>query len=178
LNLTRPFFTFASRNQLRTINHARLCPLLRGTRRLSEGSGAEKDIYGLSRAAPFSHDHGLVDQIRRAGVSILSNIAKGFERGGNPELIQFLYIAKGSCGEVRAQLLVAADQGYIDSETHTRLAADCRRISAMLNYLIAYLRTSNFQGSKHASPKVPERVRIMLEKYRWKPSQPERLPND
>jgi four helix bundle protein len=136
-----------------------------------------KTIYTLARSAPFSEDRGLVDQIQRASVSILSNIAEGFERGGNPELIQFLYVAKGSCGEVRAQLLVAADQGYVESETYERLAEEARRIGAMLNNLIGYLHNSRFRGSKHTAVKIPESVRIMLEKYRWKPTIPER-PDD
>lgn len=79
-------------------------------------------IYSLTRKDAFARDRGLVDQIRRAAVSIMSNIAEGFERGGANEFIQFLYIAKGSCGEVRAQLRIACDQGYIQSGEHDRLA--------------------------------------------------------
>lgn len=68
-------------------------------------------IYRMTQDAKFSKDFGLRDQIQRAVVSIMSNIAEGFERGGNQEFIQFLYIAKGSCGEVRSQLYVALDRG-------------------------------------------------------------------
>ena len=67
-------------------------------------------IYQLTSDSKFSKDLGLRDQIRRASVSIMSNIAEGFERGGNQEFIQFLYVAKASCGEVRSQLYVAMDQ--------------------------------------------------------------------
>src|SRR6266498_2418755 len=70
-------------------------------------------IYVATRQGGFVRDHGLVDQIRRAAVSVLSNIAEGFERGSYTEFIQFLYIAKGSCGEVRAQLYIARDQEYL-----------------------------------------------------------------
>ena len=61
-----------------------------------------KQIYQITSAGMFMRDFGLRDQIRRASVSILSNIAEGFERGGDQEFLQFLSIAKGSCGEVRA----------------------------------------------------------------------------
>jgi four helix bundle protein len=70
-----------------------------------------RDIYGVTRLAEFSKDYSLVDQIRRACISILSNIAEGFERGGRPEFHQFLVVAKGSCGEVRSQLYIALDGG-------------------------------------------------------------------
>jgi four helix bundle protein len=61
-------------------------------------------IYDLTKKGEFSKDFGLSNQIRKAAVSIMSNIAEGFERGGNHEFVQFLYIAKGSCGEVRSQI--------------------------------------------------------------------------
>ena len=57
--------------------------------------------------------------MQRAAVSIMSNIAEGFERGGNQEFVQFLYVAKGSCGEVRSQLYVALDQDYVASKIVT-----------------------------------------------------------
>lgn len=75
-----------------------------------------KLIYKASLSGNFSKDFALCNQIRCAGVSILSNIAEGFERGGDKEFLQFLAIAKGSCGEVRAQLYVAFDQNYIDEK--------------------------------------------------------------
>ena len=66
-------------------------------------------IYNASGAGAFSHDFALRDQIRRASISIVSNIAEGFERDGDKEFAQFLFMAKGSCGEVRAQLYLAMD---------------------------------------------------------------------
>jgi four helix bundle protein len=75
-----------------------------------------KFVYEISSISKFAHDYGLRDQIRRASVSVLSNIADGFERDGNKEFIQFLSLAKGSSGEVRAQLYVAFDQQYITKE--------------------------------------------------------------
>jgi four helix bundle protein len=70
-------------------------------------------IYKVTNGKEFSRDFGLRDQIQRAAVSIMSNIAEGFERAGRAEFHQFLVIAKGSCAEVRSQLYIALDIGYI-----------------------------------------------------------------
>lgn len=70
-----------------------------------------KQVYEISKLGSFSKDYVLRDQIRRSAVSVMSSIAEGFERGGNQEFIQFLSIAKGSCGEARSQMYVAVDQG-------------------------------------------------------------------
>ncbi len=110
-------------------------------------------IYALTREASFSRDRGLVDQIRRATVSIMSNVAEGFERGTTTEFIQFLYIAKGSCGEVRAQLQIAHDQQYVAQAEFDRLHALCRRISGMISNFIAHLQGSGYRGEKTARPK-------------------------
>jgi four helix bundle protein len=107
-----------------------------------------KEVYALTRRPAFAKDWGLADQIRRAAVSILSNIAEGFERGSNTEFIQFLYIAKGSCGEVRAQLTVAQDQGYVAEGECEKLADTCRVISGMLSSFITYLKGAKLQGPK------------------------------
>lgn len=72
-----------------------------------------KRIYFLTASEVFSRDYGLKGQIQRAAVSVMSNIAEGFERSGLPEFHQFLVIAKGSCAEVRSQLYIALDIGYI-----------------------------------------------------------------
>lgn len=71
-----------------------------------------KQIYLLTKSQPLSKDFGLCNQIQRASVSIMSNLAEGCERGGRPEFYQFLVIAKGSCAEIRSQLYVALDVGY------------------------------------------------------------------
>jgi four helix bundle protein len=109
-------------------------------------------VYAASRGSEFQRDRGLVDQIRRAAVSIMSNIAEGFERGTTTEFIQFLYIAKGSAGEVRAQLQIAADQQYISSEEHANLSELCRRTSIMMSNFIAHLQSSRYQGDKIVRP--------------------------
>lgn len=78
-------------------------------------------VCDCSKTGLFAKDFGLRDQIRRAAVSIMSNIAEGFERGGSAEFFQFLAIAKGSAGEVEAQLYVALDQGYITKDEFTSI---------------------------------------------------------
>jgi four helix bundle protein len=111
------------------------------------------DVYALSRLSAFAKDYGLVDQTRRAAVSIMSNIAEGFERGTKKEFIQFLYVAKGSCGELRAQLAVAWDQKYVSGKDHEQLTNKCRLISGMLGNLIARLRESPAKGPKFSEPR-------------------------
>ncbi len=108
-----------------------------------------KDIYRISGEGGFARDRGLQDQIRRAAVSIVSNIAEGYERDGNREFVQFLYHAKGSAGEVRAQLYVAADQNYVAPSVHKHLSSRCIEISRMLSGLIKYLRRSKIQGTRY-----------------------------
>lgn len=107
-----------------------------------------KEIYEITKAPNFSKDIGLIDQIRRASVSVMSNIAEGFERGSNQEFLQFLYIAKGSSGEVRAQLYVALDQGYVNEEKFSELNKLTKRVSIMLNNLIESIRKSGLRGEK------------------------------
>ena len=107
-----------------------------------------KEIYDVTSAKPFLHDFGLKDQIRRAAISILSNIAEGFERGGDKEFLQFLAIAKGSCGEVRAQLYVALDQDYLSEGQFNMLRDHATETSQLLSGLMKYLRQSELRGSK------------------------------
>jgi len=127
-----------------------------------------KEVYTLTRRPAFAKDWGLADQIRRAAVSIMSNIAEGFERGSNTEFVQFLYIAKGSCGEVRAQLTVAMDQEYVSEAECERLSDTCRVISGMLSSFINYLKGAKLQGPKftpssrnQAAEEVEKRIRAL-----------------
>ena len=80
-----------------------------------------KFIYKITKQEPFSKDFGLVNQIRRAAVSVMSNIAEGFERGGNREFIHFLTIARGSVAELESQLYIALDNGYISQHEFDEL---------------------------------------------------------
>ncbi|NBC18191.1 MAG: four helix bundle protein [Bacteroidetes bacterium] len=108
-------------------------------------------VYAISRDGRFAKDFGLKDQIRRAAVSVMSNIAEGFERNGNREFHQFLSTAKASAGEVRSQLYVALDEAYIDASTFDDVAHLTEELSKMLRSLMHHLRTSEFHGTKFRS---------------------------
>jgi four helix bundle protein len=96
-------------------------------------------IYTVSKQRAFHQDFGLRDQIRRAAVSTMSNIAGGVERGTRKEFVQFLNIAKGSNGEVRSQLCVALDQKYIGEKEFNELrdlsVAISKKLAAFIRYL-------------------------------------------
>jgi four helix bundle protein len=93
------------------------------------------DIYRVTSEGSFARDFGLKDQIRRAAVSSMSNLAEGFERGRPAEFHQFLSIAKASCAELRAQLYVALDVGYISLPTFERLMAQAIEVGQILGGL-------------------------------------------
>lgn len=105
-------------------------------------------IYDATALGKFSQDYVLRDQVRRAAVSIFSNIAEGFERNGNKEFIQFLYIAKASCGEVRAQMAFAKDRDYISHTEFENLHENLISLSNQLSGFIRYLRKSEIKGTK------------------------------
>ncbi|PIR41757.1 MAG: four helix bundle protein [Candidatus Yanofskybacteria bacterium CG10_big_fil_rev_8_21_14_0_10_37_15] len=94
-------------------------------------------------------DYGFCDQIQRASVSVMSNIAEGFERGTKQEFLNYLYIAKGSAGEVRAQLYVAIDIGYLNSETFKYLNGISVECSRLISSFISKVKTSEFRGLQH-----------------------------
>jgi four helix bundle protein len=108
-----------------------------------------KRVYQVSSKGSFARDFGLRDQMGRACVSILSNIAEGYERGGTKEFLQFLSVAKGSAGEVRSQLYVALDQDYLAGSVFEELSSHAREISRMLTGLMTYLRISGLKGTKY-----------------------------
>jgi four helix bundle protein len=91
-----------------------------------------KRVYVLTASGLFSRDFGLRDQIRRASVSIPTNIAEGFERASRKEYLQFLNIAKGSAGEVRSLLYVALEVGYLQMESYQALRGEVMKISSYL----------------------------------------------
>jgi four helix bundle protein len=108
-------------------------------------------VYSASNKNAFSRDFGLKDQIRRASVSIMSNIAEGHDRSGTSEFVQFLATAKGSAAEVRCQLYVAADQGYIQESDLIQLNALAEETGKMVGGLMKYLRASGYKGTKFKS---------------------------
>ncbi len=107
-----------------------------------------KAVYQVTSSGEFARDYGLRDQIRRTAVSILSNIAEGFERGGDKEFQQFLSMAKGACGEIRAQLYAAFDQAYISETQFQDLVEKVTSISRLIAGLMKYLQASRLRGSK------------------------------
>jgi len=96
-----------------------------------------KEIYAVTAKEAFSRDFGLKDQIRRAAVSVMSNMAEGFERNGRSQFHHFLVIAKSSCAEVKSQLYVAADVGYLSEAEFTRLGRMADEVSRITGGLKA-----------------------------------------
>ncbi|TAL22175.1 MAG: four helix bundle protein [Nitrospirae bacterium] len=101
-----------------------------------ESKGLAVRIYQITQSAVFGKDFGLRDQIRRAAVSVPSNIAEGDERGSNRDAVRFLYIAKGSLAELQTQLDIAFEIGYLKKEELTELFDKSMAIGKMLGSLI------------------------------------------
>jgi len=102
-----------------------------------------KAIYQITSEGKFNRDFGLKDQIRRASVSVMSNIAEGFERKSDREFSRFLTIAKGSAGEVQSQLYVALDCGFLTSQTFRELNEKTSEISRLIGGFMRYLDKSS-----------------------------------
>lgn len=107
-----------------------------------------RQIYEITSRGAFAIDFGLRDQIRRASVSVMSNIAEGFERDGNKEFCSFLSIAKASAAEVRSQLYVALDQGYISEDQFHSINSAAAENGRVINGLMKYLRQTEIRGLK------------------------------
>jgi four helix bundle protein len=107
-----------------------------------------KIIYEVTSQGKLAADFSLRDQLRRAAVSIMANIAEGFEREGNKEFRQFLATAKGSVGEVKALLYVALDAGLTSSEQFQQIIALADEVARLLAGFLRYLKTSDHKGSK------------------------------
>ncbi|NIS74117.1 MAG: four helix bundle protein [Deltaproteobacteria bacterium] len=107
-----------------------------------------REVYAITRREPFSQDFHLRSQILKSSISVMSNIAEGFERGGTREFQQFLTIAKGSAGETLSHLYVALDRGYITGDVFGMLHAKSIDVIRMLGGLIRYLKKSQLKGYK------------------------------
>ena len=108
-----------------------------------------KDIYRLTSTEPFSKDYRFCGQIRAAAGSIMDNIAEGFEKENNKEFIQFLYIAKGSYGEVRSQLHRAGDVEFISDEEYKEYIDRSINLNTSIYNFIKYLKNSDISGMRY-----------------------------
>ena len=108
-----------------------------------------KQVYEITRQGEFKYDTRFIQQMRASSGSISDNIAEGFERQGNREFLQFLYIAKGSCGEFRSQINRAYDAQFISKETYEQTYADCRKLGAGILNFIKSVKSFESKGSKY-----------------------------
>ncbi len=160
-----------------------------------------KSVYALAASGSFTRDFGLRDQMRRAAVSIMSNIAEGFESRTSGLFLEFLGRAKGSAGELRAQFYVATDAGYLAKEQFTSLCALCEKCSGQISGFASYLESlpkhkrfsrppspsstskpSNLQTSKRSSSLQPANLQTSKRSSPLQPSnlqtcKPSNVPN-
>lgn len=108
-----------------------------------------KEVYLVTAKGKLSKDFTLCNQIRKSAISIPSNIAEGFGRGGNKEFVNFLSIAKGSTYELKTQLMIANQIGFINNEILKQLTEKTDTISKIITGLIQYLQKSEKKGPKY-----------------------------
>ena len=113
-----------------------------------EARSLSKYVFEITQAEPFCRDFKLRDQIHASSGSVMDNIAEGFERDGNKEFIQFLSVAKGSCGETRSQSYRAYDFEYTKEDILQELISQTTQISKKIYSFISYLKNSDLKGSK------------------------------
>lgn len=106
-----------------------------------------RTVYAFTEGSKFSRDYGLKDQMRRAAVSIMANIAEGFSRRGDKEFCRYLFLAKGSAAELQSHAYVALDQTYISEPDFRALYDSLDHVSRMLSNLIKHLLPRNTTGS-------------------------------
>jgi len=114
-----------------------------------EARALAKLVYEVTLAGGLSKDCGLRDQLRRAAVSVGSNIAEGFARSGNREFANFLWIAKGSAAEVQSQLYTAKDVGYISEDQFQALYDKANHCALLIYRFIETLRASSVLGERY-----------------------------
>lgn len=108
-----------------------------------KGMALAKAVYELTGKGPIERDYGLRDQLRRAAVSVPANVAEGFERHTRKDYLHYLYIAKGSAGEVRCLLRIAHDIGYLNPAQFAQLNSAAIEVSRFLGNLIKSLNEVN-----------------------------------
>ncbi len=126
-------------------------------------------VYSASKVRVFERDYALREQIRRAAISTMSNIAEGFERGTRKEFVQFLNIAKGSNAEVRSQLNVALDQKYINEAEFASLRESALTLSRRITAFIRYL--EGYTGDARLKKTVRSRLNLQPSTFNLQPGQ-------
>lgn len=104
---------------------------------------ARKLVNEVYRLFASNKDYGFRDQIQRASISVMTNIAEGFDRGTNKEFFQFLLIARGSVSEVKSLTYTALDISYLDQEAYETIHSTCHKLTNLINGFIRYLRNSD-----------------------------------
>lgn len=107
-----------------------------------------RKVRALCDSTSLGKDYSIRDQILRSTGSCMDNIAEGFERDGNKEFINFLYISKGSVGETRSQIHRSFDAGHFDKSIYDDLITTCLNLSAQISHFVTYLQKSDIQGLK------------------------------
>ena len=113
-----------------------------------KAANLDAEVYRLIKNSVIRTEFSLKDQMLSSSGSIADNIAEGFERNGNKEFTQFLYIAKGSCGELRSQFHRCKRREMIDHEIHQHFVNQCKDVSIKISNLISQIKSSEFKGAK------------------------------
>jgi four helix bundle protein len=100
----------------------------------------KKMVYQASTTNPFKRDLALAAQIQRAAISVMANIAEGFDRQSNREFVQYLYIASSSASEIQSHLYAALDLGYVKGEEFDTLYEQAQTVKKLINDFTAYLK--------------------------------------
>jgi four helix bundle protein len=111
-------------------------------------------VYDINEKLTDVHDYSLRDQLRRSAISVMANIAEGFERGGTKEFINFLTMSRGSLAETKSHLYLAFDRGYIAGEKLRELVTLADQIVRQISALIGYLQKTEYSGTKFVSQSI------------------------
>ena len=128
-----------------------------------EGKLLAVAVYKITLTEIWLKDYSLRDQIRRSSVSVPSNIAEGYGRSGNKEFIRYLYIAKGSLYELKTQLLIANEIGYLSELDLKNTGEQIDKVAKIISGLLHYLKETEYKGSKFAEPEIEYGISTNLE---------------